>query len=176
MSRFAFGPNSFPITNAPASACAVSIAGIIPSVLHSNSNAAIAASSLIAPSDWTVSKALNAFTNRQRAPQIIGEWNGSIITLMYGYRGAFLKWGTHSSPPVGMKRPKVASLLKSMIWETVSLDSAVRALSFPRKLGRNPFDGKQVLVCNGPFGTYVRSGTRNKKLVNESAAFSITLQ
>ena len=134
------------------------------------------ATSLIAPSDWTVSKALNAFTNRQRAPQIIGEWNGSIITLMYGYRGAFLKWGTHSSPPAGMKRPKVASLLKSMIWETVSLDSAVRALSFPRKLGRNPFDGKQVLVCNGPFGTYVRSGTRNKKLVSESAAFSITLQ
>ena len=41
---------------------------------------------------------------------------------------------------------------------------------------RDQLDGKQVLVCNGPFGTYVRSGTRNKKLVSESAAFSITLQ
>ncbi len=139
-------------------------------------SATTAAPARIAPSDLTVSKAVALLSEQGRTSRVLGDWNGAPITLMHGSRGHFVKWGRHSAPPPGMKRPKVASLLRSTNCVDVSLEAAIQALSFPRKLGRNPFDGTPVSVRNGPRGTYIRSGTRNKALPDEAAAFSITLK
>jgi DNA topoisomerase-1 len=73
------------------------------------------------------------------------------------------------------KRPRTASLLKSMSPDSVTLEEALGLLSLPRVLGTDPASGEEVMVANGRFGPYVRCGQRTRSLPDEEALFSIGL-
>jgi DNA topoisomerase-1 len=74
----------------------------------------------------------------------------------------------------GDEKPRTASLLKSMAPETVTLEDAVRLLTLPRTLGES--DGEEVVVANGRYGPYVKSGKETRSLDSEEQMFTITLE
>jgi DNA topoisomerase I len=72
-------------------------------------------------------------------------------------------------------RPRTASLFKSMSLDTVTLDDALRLLSLPRSLGKDPDSGEEITAQNGRYGPYVKKGGDSRSLGAEEELFTITL-
>jgi DNA topoisomerase-1 len=73
----------------------------------------------------------------------------------------------------GEGKPHTASLFRSMSFETVTLDEALRLLTLPRTLGE--VDGEPVVAANGRYGPYVKKGSETRSLESEDQLFTLTL-
>src|SRR5438093_215118 len=73
------------------------------------------------------------------------------------------------------KKPKTASILKTMALDTVTLDEALRLLSLPRVVGVDPADGEEITVQNGRYGPYVKKGKESRSIESEDQLFTLTL-
>jgi DNA topoisomerase-1 len=71
-------------------------------------------------------------------------------------------------------KPRTASLFKSMSLDTVTLEDALKLMSLPRVVGKDP-DGVEITAQNGRYGPYLKKGTDSRSLENEDQLFSITL-
>ncbi len=60
--------------------------------------------------------------------------------------------------------------------EGVTLDDALKLLSLPRSLGKDPTDGGEITVQNGRYGPYVKKGTDSRSLDDEEQMFTLTLE
>ena len=56
------------------------------------------------------------------------------------------------------EKPKFASLLKSQLIETITLDEAINLFRLPRKLGE--YEGSELIVGIGKFGPYVKHNNK----------------
>ncbi|MCL1871416.1 MAG: type I DNA topoisomerase [Promicromonosporaceae bacterium] len=74
-----------------------------------------------------------------------------------------------------LPKPRTASLFKDMDLATVSLDDALRLLSLPRVVGKDPESGDEITAQNGRYGPYLKKGTDSRTLASESMLFSVTL-
>ncbi|HJQ45071.1 MAG TPA: type I DNA topoisomerase [Amycolatopsis sp.] len=72
-------------------------------------------------------------------------------------------------------KPRTASLFKSMAIESVTLDDALKLLSLPRVVGKDPESGDEITAQNGRYGPYLKKGTDSRSLENEDQLFAITL-
>jgi DNA topoisomerase I len=73
-------------------------------------------------------------------------------------------------------KPRTGSLLKSMALETVTLDQALKLLSLPRVVGKDPESGEEITAQNGRYGPYLKKGTDSRSLEAEDQIFDITLE
>lgn len=71
-------------------------------------------------------------------------------------------------------KPKTASLLSTMSFDTISLDDALKLMSLPRTLGE--FDGETITVQNGRYGPYLTKGSDSRTLTSEDQLFSVDLE
>ncbi|MFD8544992.1 type I DNA topoisomerase [Streptomyces sp. NPDC059649] len=71
-------------------------------------------------------------------------------------------------------KPRTASLFKSMSLDTVTLADALKLMSLPRVVGKDP-EGVEITAQNGRYGPYLKKGTDSRSLENEEQLFSITL-
>jgi DNA topoisomerase-1 len=60
-----------------------------------------------------------------------------------------------------------------MSLDSVSLDEALQLLSQPRNLGDHPDTGEPIMVQNGRYGPYVKSGKDTRSLETEEEIFTI---
>jgi DNA topoisomerase-1 len=74
------------------------------------------------------------------------------------------------------KKPHTASLLKNMNLEAVTLEDALRLLTLPRSLGKDPVDNEEITVQNGRYGPYVKKGKESRSLDSEEELFTVTLE
>ncbi len=82
-------------------------------------------------------------------PKVLGKnGNGEDISLRKGPYGFYVQIGEE-------KKPKRASLLKTMKPDEVTLEIALNLLALPRELGAHPDTGKPIIVNNGRFGPYL---------------------
>ncbi|MFT4009687.1 MAG: type I DNA topoisomerase [Nocardioidaceae bacterium] len=73
------------------------------------------------------------------------------------------------------KKPRTASLFKSMTIDTVTLEQAVELLTLPRVVGVDPESGDEITAQNGRYGPYLKKGTDSRTLDSEDKLLTITL-
>ncbi|TDD45320.1 type I DNA topoisomerase [Kribbella antibiotica] len=73
-------------------------------------------------------------------------------------------------------KPRTGSLLKSMQLDSIGLDDAMRLLSLPRVVGKDPESGDEITAQNGRYGPYLKKGTDSRSLTSEDQMFDITLE
>jgi DNA topoisomerase-1 len=128
----------------------------------------------LAPDELTVEVALGLI-ERQNAPdQVVGEdpATGVPIIAKDGRYGPYVQLG---EPVEGSKKkPRTASLFRSMSLETITLDDALKLLSLPRIVGTDD-DGTEIVAANGRFGPYLKKGDDTRSLASEDELFTVTV-
>jgi DNA topoisomerase-1 len=96
----------------------------------------------------------NTLENKERKTgvRILGNHpeTGEQITVRMGRFGPVAQIGEAGND----EKPRFASLSKSQLLETITLDEALNLFKLPRKLGEH--DGEEMIVGIGKFGPYVR--------------------
>ena len=72
-------------------------------------------------------------------------------------------------------KPRTASLLQDMSFDTVTLDDALRLMTLPRVVGVDPSDDQEITAQNGRYGPYLKKGTDSRSLATEDQMFTVTL-
>ena len=73
------------------------------------------------------------------------------------------------------KKPKTASLFKSMSLDDITLEQALELLTLPRLLGADPADDEPIEALNGRYGPYIRKGNETRSIEAEEQLFTVTL-
>ena len=98
---------------------------------------------------------------------------GLAISGRIGRYGPYVTEALPEDAPAKAKG-RTASLLKTMHFDTVTLDDAVQLLTLPRAL--MTADGEEIMVANGRYGPYIKKGTDTRSLETEDQLFSLTLE
>jgi len=129
----------------------------------------------IAPDELTVDKAteLLAIPSGDRT---LGDdpATGLPVVARAGRFGPYVQLGETDSS--SKKKPATSSLLKNMNVEAVTLEDALRLLTLPRTVGKDPVDSAEITVQNGRYGPYVKKGTDSRSLEDEEQLFTLTLE
>ncbi|GID30127.1 type I DNA topoisomerase [Paractinoplanes brasiliensis] len=88
---------------------------------------------------------------------------GEPVLIKSGRFGAYVQSGERRG-----------SLFRSQTPETLTLDQALKLLSLPRVVGKDP-EGNEIIAKNGRFGPYVQRGTDSRSLASEDQLFTVTL-
>jgi len=78
-------------------------------------------------------------------------------------------------PKAKKAKPRTGSLFKAMSIESVTIDDALKLLSLPRVVGKDPNSGEEITAQNGRYGPYLKKGTDSRSLANEDDIFTVTL-
>jgi len=73
------------------------------------------------------------------------------------------------------EKPKTASLLSTMNPDTLTLDEALKLLSLPRLVGKDPESGVDIMALNGRYGPYLSKDKDSRSLDTEEQLFTVTL-
>jgi len=128
----------------------------------------------IAPDELTVEKASELLATPS-GDRVLGDDPDTSLPVIAraGRFGPYVQLGEVEAS--SKKKPHTASLLKNMNLEAVTLEAALRLLTLPRTLGKDPVDGAEITVQNGRYGPYVKKGTDSRSLEDEEQLFSLTL-
>ena len=88
---------------------------------------------------------------------------GEPVVLKSGRYGPYVSTGDRN-----------ASLLRSQSPETVTLEEALKLLTLPRLVGKDP-EGNEILAAAGRYGPYVKRGDDYRSLDSEDKIFTVTL-
>ncbi|MDU5614107.1 type I DNA topoisomerase [Varibaculum cambriense] len=131
----------------------------------------------LAPDELDAEKVKELFTISADTGRELGKDpdNGNVILVKNGRYGPYFTEVLPEDAPKGTK-PRTASLFKTMSIETASLDDALKLLSLPRVVGKDPESGTEITAQNGRYGPYLKKGTDSRSLETEDQIFSITLE
>ncbi len=128
----------------------------------------------VAPDELTVEMA-QELLDKPNGDRVLGTdpTTGLAVIAKAGRYGPYVQLG--EPEPGSKKKPKTASLFKSMDLESVTLGDALRLLTQPRMVGEHPEDGEPIFAQNGRYGPYLRKGKETRSLDAEEQIFTITL-
>ncbi len=140
-----------------------------------------------APDELSLKKALDLLQKGAEGPRSLGTdpESGKPVYVKVGRFGPYFQLGDpepQKGKGKGKKdgKPKMASLLKGMAPETVTLDEALAVLALPRVLGKaKPPEGDEELEItaqDGRYGPYLKWGTDTRSIPPESTPLDVTLE
>ncbi|MBI4234880.1 type I DNA topoisomerase [Candidatus Peregrinibacteria bacterium] len=93
--------------------------------------------------------------------------SGLEVVVRHGRFGPFVQLGNFSMEEIKKmeEKPRRGSLTKGTLFETITLEEALKILSLPRELGE--IGGEKVIVTVGPYGPYLKVGKKNVALPKE---------
>ncbi len=130
----------------------------------------------IAPADLDLEMSMKIIEAKAAGPQSIGKYppTGEDVYVMAGRFGAYLQVGKSSDDKKAPK-PRRASIPREKDIKTITLEEGLKYLSLPRELGKNPDDGEMIMVFDGRFGPYVKSGSNMRSLKKTDDKYTIDL-
>lgn len=134
----------------------------------------------VAPDELTPEKVAELFKEAENDGRVLGQnpANGRDIVAMNGRFGPYVSEVISEEEQAGSKKkikPATASLFKSMDLATVSIDDALKLLSLPREIGKDP-EGEPITAQNGRYGPYIKRGSDSRSLESEDQIFTTTLE
>lgn len=131
----------------------------------------------LAPDELDAKKVKDLFTISADTGRELGKdpENGNTILVKNGRYGPYFTEVLPEDTPKGTK-PRTASLFKTMSIETATLDDALKLLSLPRIVGKDPESDTEITAQNGRYGPYLKKGSDSRSLESEEQIFSITLE
>jgi DNA topoisomerase-1 len=129
----------------------------------------------LTPDELTVEVALKLLA-APKSDEPIGQLDGLPVFAKNGRYGPYVQWGTPDNPPLGLDKPKMASLFKHMELERITVDDAEALLQLPRTLGVDPADGVAIMANNGRYGPYVQKEKDYRNIDSEDQLLQITLE
>ena len=100
---------------------------------------------------------------------------GRPVVAKNGRFGPYVTEVLPEDAPKGTKA-RTSSLFKSMSLDTITLDEALRLLTLPRTVGKDPESDEPITAQNGRYGPYLKKGTDSRSLDSEEQLFTITLE
>ena len=76
----------------------------------------------------------------------------------------------------GGNKPRYVGLLPSESLEDITLDRALQYLDLPREVGKDPESGESILATIGPYGPYLKKGSKNFKVRKGADPFTIDIE
>ncbi len=137
----------------------------------------------IAPDELTPERAAELIARNVEGPRSLGTdpKTGFQVFVKVGRFGPYFQLGTPEDWPKKQK-PKMASLLRGMEPETVTLEQALEVLALPRELGeRVPPGAKEdkplpILATDGRYGPYLKWGTETRSIPEPDTPLTVTLE
>jgi DNA topoisomerase-1 len=136
----------------------------------------------IPPDELSVALAKELLSRSTQGPKVLGHdpSSGKPVYVKNGRFGPYVQLGDPEVTEKGtLKRggkPRMASLWPSMKPETLTLEDALKLLSFPRTLGTHPETGAIITVQDGRFGPYVKMGNETRSLASHEQLSTLTLE
>ncbi|HET6638193.1 MAG TPA: type I DNA topoisomerase [Gemmatimonadota bacterium] len=126
------------------------------------------------PDELTLELASELLRQGELAEEPLGAHpeTGQPVYLKTGRYGPYVQLGEGD----GDGKPKRASLLRGMDPASIDLATAVRLLSLPRELGRDPGTGEPVEAHVGRYGQYVKRGKDTRSLPPDLSSLDVTLE
>jgi DNA topoisomerase-1 len=129
----------------------------------------------IAPDELSVARARALLDEAAKGDQVLGQDpdTGHDVVVKPGRFGPYVT----EVLPEGVKgKARTASLFGSMSMDTLTLEDALRLLSLPRLVGRDPESDTEITAQNGRYGPYLRKGSDSRSLESEDQIFEVTLE
>ncbi len=98
---------------------------------------------------------------------------GLDVAIKTGRFGTYLQLGETIKD--SEEKPKRAGIPKGTIVDEITLEAALKLLSLPREVGKNPEDGEPILAGIGRFGPYVQHGKTYANLDSSEDVLTIGL-
>ncbi len=126
------------------------------------------------PDELTLELATELLRQGELAEEPLGAHpeTGQPVYLKTGRYGPYVQLGEAD----GDGKPKRASLLRGMDPASIDLATAVRLLSLPRELGRDPGTGEPVEAHVGRYGQYIKRGKDTRSLPPDLSSLDVTLE
>lgn len=124
--------------------------------------------------ELTVERARELFNSRSRTGEPIGTdpGTGLPVFVRVGQYGPYVQLGAVRK---GGEKPRWVGLPKGMEASEVTLEYALKLLSLPRTLGKDPGSGEEIRVALGRYGPYVARGREFRSLQSPDEMFTVTL-
>ena len=99
--------------------------------------------------------------------------SGLEVSVRDGRYGPYVQLGEQEEG--SKKKPKRASLFKTMTPDTVTLEQALTLLTLPRVVGQDD-EGRDIIASPGRFGPYLKRGDDTRSLKEEDQLLTVTLE
>jgi len=124
------------------------------------------------PDEMTLPVAMELLASGDRQNEPLGEHpeTGQPIFVKVGRFGPYVQLGANDDP-----EKKNRSLLKGMVPEDLTAETALLLFSLPRNLGAHPESGEAIEANDGRYGPYIKCGTDTRSLPEGVSPLEVTI-